>query len=602
MSWLSSNFVTYILLRPDANLAKVESRLQPFFVKHAEPELQAVLHSSFKQLEQSGDYVRVNLIPLKDIHLHSNRVAELGANGNIEFVYIFSAIAAFILLIACVNFMNLSTARSSNRAKEVGVRKVLGSARKQLVIQFLIESVMVTLVAAAIAVFIACALLPIFNQLSGKELSVTPQLLRGFVPVLIVLVLVIGCLAGSYPALFLSGFQPIEVLKGKLASGFKGGLLRSSLVVFQFSISIFLIIGTLVIYNQLRYIQNKDIGYNREHILMVNDAWALGGAAYTLKTELQQLAGVESVSLADAVPTWNYGNQTTFFKSRALVLDQKQALNTQLWGVDEDYIPTLGMKIEAGRNFSLGRMADSSAVIINEAAAKRLGFANPLDKIIYKPMDNGLKVLKPLHIIGVVKDFNFRSLRENVTSLVFTLNHSNTACAVRIKSTDIPGLLARIKEKWNTVSPHHEFSYSFMEQDFDSMYRAEQQTGKIAISFTTMAIIIACLGLFGLAAYAAEQRTKEIGIRKVLGAGVSTIVNMLSMDFIKLVLIAIFIATPLAWSGMQLWLKGFVYKQDIQWWVPAVAGLAVIIIAFATISFQSIKAALTNPVKSLKSE
>jgi putative ABC transport system permease protein len=321
VTWLSSNFVTYVLLRPDANLAKFKAALQPFYVKHAEPELQAVLHSSFKQLERSGDYVRVNLIPLTDIHLHSNRVAELGANGSIEYVYIFSAIAAFILLVACVNFMNLSTTRSANRAKEVGVRKVLGSARNQLVIQFLIESVMITLVAAIIAFFIADALLPVFNSLSGKELVVTPQLIRGFVPVLLILVVIIGCLAGSYPALFLSAFQPIAVLKGKMASGFKGGFLRSSLVVFQFSISIFLIIGTLVIYNQLRYIRNKDIGYNREHILMVNDAWALGGAAFTLKTELQQLAGVESVSLADAVPTWNYGNQITFFKSQALLLD-----------------------------------------------------------------------------------------------------------------------------------------------------------------------------------------------------------------------------------------------------------------------------------------
>jgi putative ABC transport system permease protein len=600
ISWFSNNFNTYVLLRPDADYKKLESKFPEFFKKQAGPQLESVLHLNFAAFEKSGNYVRLNLTPLKKIHLESNRVAELDANGNLQYVLIFSAIAIFILLIACVNFMNLSTARSSNRAKEVGVRKVLGSPQKYLIAQFLTESIMITLVATIIAVFAAWALLPVFSQMSGKELTVTPQIFGWLVPVLFSIIIIIGCLAGSYPAFFLSGFQPIEVLKGKLTAGFKGGFLRSFLVVFQFAISIFLIIGTLVIYNQLKYIQNKDLGYNRDHVLVVQNVWTLGNAGKTFKQEIKQLAGVKDVSLAEALPTWNYGNSTTFFKDQ--VLDQKRSLNSQDWGVDEDYIPTLGIKMAAGRNFSNQMLTDSTGLVINESAAKLLGYSNPLNQTLYKPMDNLAKVMKPYHIIGVMKDFNFRSLRENVTPMVFMLSQANGALAIRINSANIPLLLSQIKDKWKGLSPGQQFGYSFMNEDFDAMYRSEQRVGTISVAFTSLAIIIACLGLFGLAAYAAEQRTKEIGIRKVLGAKISTIVGMLSKDFIKLVLIAILIAAPTAWWAMKMWLQGFAYKQDIQWWVLAVAGSAAIFIAFITISFQSIKAALLNPVNSLRSE
>ena len=599
-SWFSSNFNTYILLRPGADYKNLEAKFPEFFKKQAGPQFGSVLHINFTTFEKSGNYFRMNLTPLKKIHLQSNRVAELDANGNLQYVLIFSAIAIFILLIACVNFMNLSTARSSNRAREVGVRKVLGSPRKYLIAQFLTESVMITLAAALIAVLAAWALLPVFNQMSGKELTVTPQIFGWLVPALFVIIIVIGCLAGSYPAFFLSGFKPIAVLKGKLSVGFKGGFLRSFLVVFQFAISIFLIVGTLVIYNQLKYIQNKDLGYNRDHVLVVQNVGTLGNGAGTLKQEIKQLAGVKDASLAEALPTWNYGNSTTLFKDQ--VLDQKRSLSTQDWGVDEDYIPTLGIKIAAGRNFSRQMLTDSSGLIINESAAKLLGYSNPLNQTLYMPMDNLAKVMKPYHIIGVMKDFNFRSLRENVTPMVFVLRPGNGALSVRINSANIPLLLSQVKDKWKQLSPGQQFGYSFMNEDFDAMYRSEQRVGTISVAFTSLAILIACLGLFGLAAYAAEQRTKEIGIRKVLGAKVSTIVGMLSKDFIKLVLIAIVIAVPFGWWAMQKWLQGFAYKQDIQWWIFASAGLAAIFIAFITISFQSIKAALSNPVESLRSE
>jgi len=600
-SWLSNNFNTYILLKPGVDYREFAAKLPEFMRRHAGPQIQAAIHMDFAAFEKSGNYLRLTLIPLNNIHLQSAMLDELEPNGDIAYVYIFSAIAIFILLIACVNFMNLSTARSANRAREVGVRKVLGSPRKYLVAQFLTESIIVTLVGAIIAVFTAWAFLPLFNQLSGKELVVTAQILGWLIPALFIIIIVIGCLAGSYPALFLSGFQPIDVLKGKLAAGFKGGTLRSFLVVFQFAISIFLIIGTLVIYNQLKYIQNKDLGYNRDHILIVKNVWTLGKGANAFKQGVKQLAGVQNATLSNSLPTDNGGDNTTsFFKNQ--VIDQKGAVLSHQWYVDEDYIPTLGIKIIAGRNFSKDMATDSSAVIINEAYAKLLGYQNPVDQFVYTPANAQLTQVTRLHIIGVMKDFNFKSLRDNVPPLLFNLTPNMGVLSIRIKTADIPALLAQVKGKWKDVSPNQQFNYSFMDQEFDALYRSEQRMGAISIAFTSLAIIIACLGLFGLAAYAAEQRTKEIGIRKVLGANVSTIVSMLSRDFIKLVLISIIIATPLAWWAMQKWLQSFAYRENIQWWVIAVAGFGAILIAFITISFQSIKAALLNPVNSLRSE
>jgi len=447
-----------------------------------------------------------------------------------------------------------------------------------------------------IAIVLAWLFMPLFNQMAGKELVFTPQSISWLLPTLLVIVLVVGFLAGSYPAFYLSGFQPIAVLKGKLSTGFKGSFLRSFLVVFQFSISIFLIIGTLVIYNQLNYIHNKSLGFNRNQVLVIKNTGALGKQAGTLKQELKQLPGVVNATMSSYLPTGDDRNVTGLFPE--LPLDIKKDVLSEYWTVDEDYINTLGIKLISGRNFSKQMASDTGGLIVNEAFVKRFGFKDPLNKMIYR---NSVG-LQTFHIIGVMKDFNFASLHDKISPVVLNYVPDNGAISLRINTGNVDGLMSQIKNKWKSFSPSQQFNYSFMDEDFDAAYRSEQRVGQIFISFSTLAIVIACLGLFGLAAYAAEQRNKEIGIRKVLGASVSAIVGMLSMDFVKLVFISILISSPIAWIVMNKWLQDFAYRVNMHWWILGIAGSVAILIAFITISFQSIKAALANPVKSLRSE
>jgi putative ABC transport system permease protein len=590
--WSNFSYTTYILFKPGASPKQLEGKLTGMLKNN--------MGSNYSRLEKSGNYFHLNLTPLTDIHLLSNRQYELGANSSITYIYIFSAIALFVLLIACINFMNMSTARSANRAKEVGVRKVLGSSRKYLIAQFLSESILVTVAAAVVAVLAALALLPLFNQVSGKELFITAQTILWLFPSLLVIIVVVGILAGSYPAFYLSAFQPISVLKGKISTGFKGGNFRNFLVVFQFAISIFLIIGTLVIYGQLNYIQHKDLGFDRNQVLVIKNVGVIENAK-TFKQEVKQLAGVANASLSGFLPTGVVRAPDGVFRNKTP--DPKNALFTEVWPIDEDYLNTMGMGISKGRNFSNQLSTDSSAVIINETAARMLGFANnPLDKKIYRPTEVPNQPLKEYHVIGVVKDFNFSSLRDNISPVVMLLANDNGALSIKIHAKNLPAFVAQVEHKWNSLSPNQHFEYSFMDEDFNTAYRTEHRTGKLFLIFTTLAVLIACLGLFSLAAYAAEQRNKEIGIRKVLGASVSAIVAMLSKDFIKLVLISFAIAAPLAWLVMHKWLQGFAYRQNIQWWVIVAAGAGALAIAFVTISTQSFKAAVANPAESLKGE
>ena len=600
-NWLSENWNTYILIKKNTDLNKLNLDLNKMMDRYVGPELQGVTNMTLDQFKKGGGYVLATLTPLTDIHLNSNRTAELEGNGNIQFVFIFSAIAIFILLIACVNFMNLSTARSFNRAKEVGVRKVLGSLRINLIQQFLSESVLISFIALIFAVLIAWLLMPYFNQLAGKTIRVNTIFQPGMLFSLVILMLIVGLLAGSYPAFFLSAFQPISVLKGKLTSGFKKSWLRNGLVVFQFVITIILIIGTIVIFNQLNYIRAKDIGYNRNQVLVINGTYVLGNQATTFKNELLQISGIQRATLTGFLPSDdNNRSNDAFFTSPAL--DPKSAISMQIWNVDEDYIPTLGMKIIEGRNFSLQYPTDSTGIIINEAAVKFLNAKDILNKKLYEINDLKSKILKESHIIGVIRNFNFSSLRDLITPLALRLGKNNNNISVRIGVSNTPAVISVIKSIWKQMASSQPFDYSFMDDQFNKQYTSEEQVGRISITFAILAIAIACLGLFGLVTYAAEQRTKEIGIRKVLGANVPNIVSMIIRDFLKLVIIASVIAFPIASWGMKKWLQNFAYRVDIAWWIFLIAALVAIIITLVTISFQAIKAAIANPVTSLRSE
>ena len=595
--WTSENFITYLLAKPGVTQQDLDNILKKAAKKYADPNLQQFLHTSIANMDQKGDHFRFVTIPLTKIHLYSTLTNEQEPSGNIQYVYIFIVIAIVILLIACINFMNLSTARSAGRSKEVGVRKVLGSGRATLIYQFLAESTLTSFIALCIALLATYILLPYFDQLSGKQITLNLFSSVWLFPGLLVTTLVIGLLAGLYPAFFLSAFQPIKVLKGKLAAGFKGSLLRNGLVVFQFATVIVLIVGTLVIYSQLSYIRNKKLGYNREQVFVLQNTGALYLHARSFKQDVIKLAGVKSGTMTPYLPTANNNNVQVYGKDAGMSAGTTTALAT--WYVDEDYIGTLGMQIVNGRNFLKDRLTDSSAIIINETAARMLGYKEPLKETVFRGGNH------PFRIIGVVKDFNTGSLRTKIEPLILRLGNDRSEMAFRIETKNIPALISQIKNLYYQADGNmggQPFSYSFLDDDFNHLYKSEQNTGKIFITFAFFAILIACLGLFGLVTYAAEQRTKEIGIRKVLGATVSNIVSMLSNDFLKLVAISALIAFPVAWYAMNKWLQDFAYRTSISWWIFAVAGLLAVLITVATVSFRAVKAALMNPVNSLKAE
>jgi putative ABC transport system permease protein len=509
-------------------------------------------------------------------------------------------IAFFILLVACVNFTNLSTANAMRRYKEVGIRKVLGSRRSGLIYQFLSESILTSVLALVLAVCIALTLLPYFNQLAGKQISFATFFTPWVIILLLILAIGIGLLAGLYPSLFLSSFTPIRALKGKWSGGNPRNGLKNSLVVFQFTTAMILIVGTLVIYSQLHYIQHKKLGYNRDHILMVENLYSLGSHRASFKQEVLQLPGVQAATVAGTFPTSLIYDQEAFSKSATG--DARQTAILGHWEVDADYIPTLKMTMLQGRNFSSQMSTDSSALIINETAARMLGFTDPLHKILY--LKNNDNTSYPVHIIGVVQDFNTGSLRHQIVPVAFTLAGQAGRMAVRVHTDRLPALISQIKNKYQQAATiaGQPFVYSFMDDDFDHLYRSEQRTGLLFIYFTCFAIGIACLGLFGLVAFSVERRTKEIGIRRVLGATVPGLVALLSRDFLKLVCISVVIAVPIAWWGMHLWLQGFAYRTALHAWIFLLAGILVLLIACGTVGAKAARAAMANPVKSLRTE
>jgi putative ABC transport system permease protein len=600
-SYLSHNFYTYLLLREGADYKAFEKKFDEYIVRYILPQAKQFIQiNSMDDFKKAGNKIEYTLMPLTDIHLKSDRYPELSINGNIQYVYIFSAVALFLLLIACINFMNLSTARSSNRAKEVGIRKVMGTERQTLIAQFIAESTLTSYLAFFFALLLTIILLPYFNDISAKTFSISSLFQPQLLAFLLILPFAVGILAGYYPAFFLSSFRPIEVLKGKFNAGFKRSNLRNLLVTFQFVTSLVLVIGTIIVYQQLNYIQTKKLGFDKDQVLLINETDALGTNKEAFKNEIARMVGVKSAAYAGFLPVAGSArNDNTF--SKEAVMDLKNGFNMQVWNIDYDYIPTLGMEIIKGRNLSKSFGSDSSAVIINETTAKVLGYEDPTGKKVYASQGSGNPNIV-YEIVGVVKNFHYESLRQTVGPLCMRLGNNSWATAFKINTKDVSALVNQIEAKWKSMAPEMPFSYKFLDQSFDQMYRAEQRVGKVALTFAILTILIACLGLFGLVTYMAEQRTKEIGIRKVLGASVPNIVSLLSSEFLVLVVISVLIASPIAYYAMSQWLTEFAYRIEISWWMFFTAGVLAVCIALLTVSSQAIRAALMNPVNSLKSE
>ena len=591
--WVNNNFYTYIVLKNGASVSDLQAKFPALVRKYAGPQIYQGLGITFDEWQNRGNAYEYFLQPLTSIHLHSSLENEIEPNSNIRYVYIFSIIAAFILLIACINFMNLATARSSTRLKEIGVRKVLGSTRPQLIKQFLTESVLLTVIAIIIAVILVEIFLPSFGNLSGKHLHTAYFNNLFAVPALLITVLIVGLIAGSYPAFFLSSFQPTKVFKGK-SNGNNGGRLRSGLVVFQFSISIILFIGTFVIYNQIKYIQDADLGFKKENVLIIQRAWSLGTHTGTFKEELLRNPGIISVSNTNGLPGQPFSNN--LFKLENSPVSKQYIMAT--FSTDADFAKTMGIELVKGRYFSRNNPADSSSVLLNESAVRFFGLKDPLGKrIIY--LGPNLKNT----VIGVVKDFNFSSLHEKIAPLIIYPKRGLTAfLPVRISSKDINGTISLLNKEWKKFVPDKPFEYFFLDEDLAKLYRSELKTGEIISSFSVLAIFIACLGLFGLAAFTAERRTKEIGIRKALGATVPGVIFLLSKEFTKWVLIANIIAWPVAYYFMNDWLKDFAYRINIPMWSFVISGCLALTIAWLTIGANAIKAARANPVESLRYE
>ena len=608
-SWIWLQMGTYVKLKAnapndEASIKRLEARF-PAMVRVQAASAFKRLGQPFDQFIKNGGKYDISLQPLTAIHLLSQNIGSRYINqSDIKYVYIFSAVALFIMLLACVNFMNLATAQSAKRAKEVGIRKVLGSERGQLIGQFMSEAFLYTASATLIACFIVAACLPAFNQLAAKELSLQAFFNVYTVAALVLLVLLTTLLAGMYPAFFLTSFKPAAVLKGSADAGKTGGgfFTRNALVVFQFSVSTVLIICTIVVYKQLMYNQSKDLGFNKENVLIVANADRLGQHEESFRQELLQLPGVGGASISTSLPTQK--SYTDTYKPEDD--ENMTASGKDLWlsgyMADESFVPTLKLQILEGRNFSKN-FTDSASIILNETAVKQIGWSNPIGKTIFYPGDQ-----RRFKVIGVVRDFNTESLRNPISSFALFYKTSQAIhvapayLAVRIKPGDYQKAIGHIQAKWAEFMPDNPFEYSFLDAEFDSLYRTDQTIGKVFSVFTFLSLTVACLGLLGLAMFTAERRTKEIGIRKVLGASVQNVVTMLSKDFLKLVMIASLIAFPVAWYAMNKWLQDFAYKTDISWWVFALSTGAVCAIALFTISFQSLKAALTNPVESLRSE
>ncbi len=590
-SWASNSiFHTYVKLKKGSDSKAFESKLDDFLERNGG-----------KEFEAAGFKKDLFIQPVKDIYLHSNFGYEVAANGNIKYLYIFSSIAAFLLLIACINFMNLSTARSEKRAKEVGMRKVIGAPKSALIAQFLGESLLMCGLALMVTLLLFQLLLPGFNQFTSKELSLTesPSL---FIWLLIIPV-VTGLVSGLYPALYMSSFKPISMLKFKAGTNVSALNIRKGLVIFQFTISTTLILGAILIGQQMSYMSKLDLGFTRDQkIVLPIQTSEANNSVNTLKNELLGNSQIVEAAYGGTYPGIESVTSMLFY-SEGKTEYEKVDVNTVY--AEPGYLETLGIELLAGRDFSDEFQNDQDALIVNETALNQLGYTedDAIGRVLHFEFQN---VKQSMTIVGVVKDYHFQSLHEKIKPLALTVNPifglTSGYLILDTKSSDYSELIGTIQKTWSRINANSPFVYSFLDQDFQRNYEKENLTAKLIHSFTVIAIVIACLGLFGLAAFTAEQRFREIGVRKVLGASVSQIIALLSKDFMKLITVSIILSSPISYYAMNKWLSGFAYRTDIEWWAFVTAGAVTVLVALLTISFQAIKAAIINPVESLRTE
>lgn len=592
--WLNNYLFTYFLLRPNTNVEAVNKKYKDLVAKFVGPELERFMGTTLKQMESQGGEYGYYSTKLTDIHLHSTSQGDIEPGGNMMYIYFFGGIGIFIIVIACINFMNLSTARSAGRAKEVGLRKTLGSLRSQMIWQFLAESMIYSLAAVLIALVLCYFLLPQFNLLSGKELNMEAFANPLFIGALALLIIFVGLIAGSYPAFYLTSFSAVEVLKGKVRSGMKSKGVRSFLVIFQFAISIFLIIFTVVVYQQINYMREKQIGMDKNNILVLQNTARLGTNKDAFKNSLTTQTGIDKVSYTNN--TFPGVNNTTVFKATS---GSEQDHIMGLYYADYDHMDVMKIEMKDGRFFSKDFPSDTTAIILNEAAAKEFGYTNAVGEEILYTGGNG--TTERLKVIGVVKNFNFESFKEQVRPLSIRLTKNDDNLLVRYSGNPAT-LITTVEKLWKQNSTNEPFEYTFLDEEFDKLFRAEQRMGTIFSIFSGLAIFIASLGLFALAAFTSEQRTKEIGIRKAMGASVFELTVLLSKEFTRLVIIAFVPAAVLGWYISNQWLASFAYRVEVSPLILIVSGLSSIIIAWLTVSYQSIKAANTNPVHSLRYE
>ena len=592
--WTSYNLYTYFKTHPGADLHAVKKHLDRMVETHMGAELEKITEMSLKEFRKQGNDVGLFIQPMLDIHLRSDVAEEITPNGNIQYLYVFAIIALFIILVACINFMNLSTARSANRAKEVGIRKTIGAFRSRLVFQFIAESLLYAFLSTLLALSIISLSLGGFNALAGKQLTLSIFANPVVIASLLLFTIVIGLVAGSYPAFYLTSFKPTEVLKGKIRSGFKNSALRNVLVIFQFIISIALIFGSMVVYRQLQFIQKKNLGFDKENVVNLLHTLSLKTNAQAFKNELTMHPSFKGASFANYLPP-RISLSSAFRKAGS---DQDFLLN--VYQVDHDHLKTMGYEMEEGRFFSREFKSDTAAIILNETAYRQMAFNNLEEAVVITYQS---EPPTPLKVIGVLKDFNYQSLRDNVRPMAILLgSEPNLEMGIRLTKGNSREQIELLESIWKKYAPDAPFEYSFVDQNFDALFRAEQRMSQIILVFTVLAISIACLGLFGLAAYTAEQRAKEISIRKVMGASVSQVMVLMTKDFTILVMVAFIVATPLAWYFAESWLSGFANRIQIDYTFVIISGMISLLIALITISYQSIKAAKENPVNAMRLE